>query len=134
MPAHFYLHIFGELVRDAFDGAVPYHVGSSLDSKIWRDVDVRLLLDSKEWDRFIGEPYEAGNALPNGSRRRSLEMAYDALGRHITALPIDFQIQQRDKANEQYGGQRRSAIGIRLHTHCEDGLSCPAFTPAESQT
>lgn len=111
MPAHIYLNIFGSLIIDAFD-EVPYQVGSSLDSKDWRDVDVRLILPPEKWVRFIGEDYQEGNSFPNGSRRAALEMAFDALGEHITGLPIDFQIQTVEVGNRYEGN--RSAIGLRV--------------------
>jgi hypothetical protein len=41
----------------------------------------------------------------------SLTMAFSALGKAITGLPIDFQIQQQSLANKQYDGPR-SALGI----------------------
>ena len=50
MPAGIWLVKFGCIVRDYFDH-VPYHVGSSLHAKEWRDVDVRLILPD---DEFIG--------------------------------------------------------------------------------
>ena len=43
MPAGIWLVKFGTLVYDYF-GHVPYHVGSSLERKDWRHVDVRLIL------------------------------------------------------------------------------------------
>jgi hypothetical protein len=36
----------------------------------------------------------------------SLCMAYSALGKHMTGLPIDFQIQQQSDANKQFKGLR----------------------------
>src|SRR5215212_8428277 len=48
MPTALLLQDFGQLILDAF-GEVPYHVGSSLKSKKWRDVDVRLILDDDQY-------------------------------------------------------------------------------------
>lgn len=53
MPAGIWLTKFGVIVRDYF-GHVPYHVGSSLDRKDWRDVDVRLILPDNEFDVVFG--------------------------------------------------------------------------------
>ena len=131
MPAHFYLHQFGSLVRDVFD-ATPYHVGSSLTGKVWRDVDVRVMLDKAGWDRFIGEGKDEGGPMPNGSRRAVLEMAFDALGKHITGLPIDFQVQQVDEANAKYDGPR-SALGYQLHHHCSAELGCETPMSADRE-
>ena len=45
--------IRGREVEHCF-GEIPYHVGSSLLGKKWRDVDVRLILDDAEWERWFG--------------------------------------------------------------------------------
>jgi hypothetical protein len=54
MPAGIWLNKFGTIVTDAF-GHVPYQVGSSLFTKEWRDVDVRLILPDDEFDRRFGQ-------------------------------------------------------------------------------
>lgn len=110
MPADLYLEEFGYQVWAAFR-AVPYHVGSSLMGKQWRDVDVRLILPDEEYERMrLGDPK---NPHLN-SKWVSLVMAYSALGKAMTGLPIDFQIQQQSYANEHYPGKEhtRSALGI----------------------
>lgn len=43
MPAYLLLQEFGSQVWHAF-GTPPYLVGSALDGKQWRDVDIRLIL------------------------------------------------------------------------------------------
>ena len=48
MPQAILLHEFGSHVWAVF-GHPPYHVGSSLTEKIWRDVDVRLILPDAEY-------------------------------------------------------------------------------------
>ena len=105
MPANLLLHEFGSQVWSAF-GTPPYHVGSSLSGKQWRDVDVRLLLDDEEYERLgLGDP-----AQPQLSDKWvALVLAFSALGRQITGLPIDFQIQQRTWANRKFD-QPRSAL------------------------
>jgi len=107
MPANLYLQQFGQLLLDAF-GAVAYHVGSSLTAAIWRDVDVRLMLDDEEYRRQgFGDP-----AAPHGNAKwRAFSMAFSELGRRMTGLPIDFQIQDTTVANEQNNG-RRSALFV----------------------
>ena len=108
MPAHIKLELFGRMINETF-GEHPYHVGSSLNSKTgWRDVDVRLILDDEEWDRLgFGTPSD-----PN--RKWSVYcLAFSLLGRDITGLPIDFQIQQQTHANEKHN-KGRSCLGI-LH-------------------
>ena len=124
MPAHIWLHQWASLVYDAFK-EVPYHVGSSVTGKVWRDVDVRVILPMDKWERFIDENYQEGNGFPNGSRRAALELAFTELGRKITGLPIDFQIQNTAVANK-YDGPR-SALGVTLHHHCSAEMDCPDY-------
>jgi hypothetical protein len=112
MPEHLLLHEFGSQIMGAFD-EVPYHVGSSLTKKRgWRDVDVRLMLPDDKYEAMgLGDPKHPHE----NPKWVSLVMAYSALGRQITGLPIDFQIQQFTLANELYpkGKTRiRSAIGF----------------------
>jgi hypothetical protein len=78
MPAELMLVEFGQIVLDAFDGAVstamPYHVGSSLLKKRgWRDVDVRLILSDEEYERLgFGHPDNPHSARSGShSSRRS---------------------------------------------------------------
>lgn len=110
MPAALYLDEFGSQVWAAF-GEIPYHVGSSLaDKRDWRDVDVRLILPD---DRYrvlgLGDPTQCGD---NGAWR-AMCMAFSALGRQMTGLSIDFQIQGATHAAECYGAPDypRSALG-----------------------
>lgn len=111
MPADLLLHEFGSQVWAAF-GDCPYHVGSSLLNKQWRDVDVRLILSDEEYERLgLGDPkYPHSNG-----KWVSLVLAYSALGKAMTGLPIDFQIQQQTDANEHFSqrdGHTRSALGM----------------------
>lgn len=113
MPAALYLDEFASQVWAAF-GHPPYLVGSALAGRTWRDVDVRLILSDAEYAAFgLGDPEHSHR----NARWVSLVMAYSALGRAMTGLPIDFQIQQQTHANKNYEGAR-SALGIiasRLH-------------------
>lgn len=108
MPASLFLDEFGSQVWAAF-GHCCYHVGSSLTSKAgWRDVDVRLILNDEEYEVMgLGDPVRTHH---NG-KWVSLVLAYSALGRAMTGLPVDFQIQQQSYANEHYKGPR-SALGV----------------------
>lgn len=121
MPAAIYLDDFGAHVEAAFSDGTNfvgvYHVGSSLEQKRdWRDVDVRVMLDDATYEAMgFGDPEH-----PHQSAKWvALTLAFSALGRHMTGLPIDFQIQQQTHANEKFpqfprsGG--RSALGI--HTY-----------------
>lgn len=107
MPQDILLKEFGEYVRVAFDGAMPYHVGSSLANKDgWRDVDVRVLLEDADYERHgFGDP----NSPQRNAKWVATTLAWSAFGKALTGLPIDFQVQQRSWANEKYPN-RRSAL------------------------
>lgn len=108
MPASIKLGWFGRVV-DEFFGHVPYLVGSATRTTEWRDVDVRLILPDDEFDAMFG--------VLTHPRCLNLKwnaacVAFSALGRDMTGLPIDFQIDRRTEANEQYTGIRHA-----LHDH-----------------
>ena len=104
MPAAIWLDVFGGHVEHAF-GHVPYLVGSALASKSWRDVDVRLILPDDEFAAWgFGHPHH------QNAKRTAMELAFAALGKHMTGLPIDFQIQQRTDANTRFAGRRNALI------------------------
>jgi hypothetical protein len=115
-PQGMLLNEFGERCRAAF-GEVAYHVGSSLTSLfdktvMWRDVDVRLMLDDDAWEKMgLGNP-----ANPHDNEKwRTFCIVFSDYGRHLTGLPIDFQLQQRTHANTEYShakGCGRSALVI----------------------
>lgn len=111
MPTALLLHEFGSKVWDAF-GHVPYHVGSSLELKTgWRDVDVRLILPDDEYAAMgLGKP----NLPSHNAKWVALCLAFSELGKIMTGLPIDFQIQQMSRANEDHD-KPRSAIGMMPH-------------------
>lgn len=109
MPAAMYLEEFGWHVWAAF-GQPPYLVGSATAGKAWRDVDVRVILDDAAYEAMdLGDP----NYPHQNAKWVSLCMAYAALGKTITGLPIDFQIQAQTRANALYKGERH-ALGIEL--------------------
>ncbi len=96
MPATLWLQEFGDLLYLAF-GEVPYQVGSSLTGKQWRDVDVRLIMPDEKYQTMgFGDPKN-----PHESPRWvAYVLAFSALGKQMTGLPIDFQIQSQTEANE----------------------------------
>lgn len=114
MPATLLLDEFGYHVHAAF-GHHPYHVGSSVFNKTWRDVDVRLILEDEEYACMgLGDPKRPHE----NSKWVALTLAFSALGKAMTGLPIDFQIQQQSHANENYSqkeGCIRSALGCMTH-------------------
>lgn len=107
MPQEIYLNMFGKVVFDAF-GEWPYLVGSALAQKRdWRDVDVRLILDDVRYAEVIGT-FEQPPLL--NPRWRAFCLAFSALGRSMTGLPIDFQIDQQSDANTRFNGPRSALI------------------------
>lgn len=114
-PAGLYLEQFGRVLYEAF-GTPAYHVGSSMPGKGpgWRDVDVRLMLDDEVYEAMgFGDPKRPHD----NARWVAFTLAFTALGRQMTGLPIDFQIQQTSRANEVEGNAARNAIGIRSSLH-----------------
>lgn len=111
-PQGMLLNQFGMLLWDAF-GEVAYHVGSSLTTgktRDWRDVDVRILLPDETWESMgLGNPEN-----PHTNRKwRALCITFSEYGRHLTGLPIDFQLQQSSHANANYPSSKgcsRSAL------------------------
>lgn len=109
MPAGIWLTKFGVIVRDYF-GHVPYQVGSSLDRKDWRDVDVRLILPDEEFAERFGDVHRSSETDP---KLAAITLAFAALGTAMTGLPIDFQIQPQGHANRLYPHKRSALIEFR---------------------
>lgn len=85
-----------------------YQVGSSLERRDFRDVDVRMILRDDAYDRFFpgawaGELDATWSLFCSGVSR----MLSDASG-----LPVDFQVQRSTQANAKYDGRPRNPIGI----------------------
>src|SRR4051794_17555783 len=58
-PAAFKLELACQQLTKAFAGGWGcYHVGSSRERKDWRDVDVRLVLDDKDFDKLFPDAHE----------------------------------------------------------------------------
>lgn len=108
MPAGIWLTKFGRIVEDYF-GHTCYHVGSSLVTKDWRDVDVRLLLPDEEFAERFGK----NESAETNPKLAAVTLAFAALGREMTGLPIDFQIQTISHANERYPDMRSALVEFR---------------------
>ena len=109
MPAALHLEAFGRETNDAF-GHLPYLVGSAAVGKVWRDVDVRLILPDDEFDALF-----PGHTYPSryDGRWGLLCAALSELARVRTGLPVDFQIQRATWANERFSRAHvRLALGI----------------------
>jgi hypothetical protein len=90
--------VFGRFLSDAFGVTCAYHVGSSLKNKIWRDVDVVVLLEDEDFERMFG------TKIPDGPKWEAFCIAFSSLGRDVTGLPIDFKVQPITWANEKFKG------------------------------
>ncbi len=108
MPAGIWLTKFGVIVADYF-GHTCYHVGSSLTRKDWRDVDVRLILPDADFVERFGK----GATSETHPKLAAITLAFAALGKAMTGLPIDFQIQTASCANERYPGMRSALVEFR---------------------
>ena len=128
MPAAMYLDEFGSHLWAVFDTPA-YLVGSAFQGKNWRDVDVRMILADDVYARWgFGDP-----RFPSHSGRWvALCMAFSELGRKMTGLPIDFQIQQQTLANQKYDGPRNALgmVDLRLQRTYHKDRDAKAF-PAE---
>ena len=114
MPQGIWLNKFGVIVEQVF-GHTPYQVGSSLTSKDWRDVDVRLILPDDEFDAMFGS-----GGTWHDAKLAGLTLAFSSLAKEMTELPVDFQIQRQSHANRVYGDQMRSALIEFSDTNTEE--------------
>ncbi len=107
-PQYYLLNQACVVIEKAFN-SYPYLVGSAIERRDFRDVDVRLILMDEEYDRLFKSP-DAGwtNAL--------WSLMCTSISEHLSkasGLPIDFQIQRMTQANEAHHG-RRDALGMFL--------------------
>jgi hypothetical protein len=110
MPQAMLLEEFGSQIWSAF-GQPAYLVGSATRSKNWRDVDIRLIMDDKEYEAMgFGKPEE----MSRNGKWVAYCLAFSVLGKQMTGLPIDFQIQQRSYANKHFNLSKhpRHALGL----------------------
>ena len=89
-------------------------VGSSLYRKDYRDVDVRMMLYKEDFRRLF--PEAPKNPQGNYTWDLICVSISDLLARQ-TGLPIDFQIQEMDWANEKFPSSEhgRNAIGMDIN-------------------
>lgn len=93
-------------LREAFGFGSTFLVGSVMQRRDFRDVDIRVILDDDEFDAVFGTRKALWSVFC---------YAVTAWLRAETGLPIDFQVQRFTEANEQHSGQGypRSALGLR---------------------
>lgn len=107
MPAWLLLNEYGRMLHQAF-GCYPFLVGSALQRKDPRDIDVRIILEDTRYIMLVGKLEECDRA---GTRWAMLCAAFSALGRQVTGLPIDFQLKTEASAAPE-GGYPRLPFGV----------------------
>lgn len=109
-PPEFYLlTAWGRTICEAF-GAMPYLVGSCGRGEVFRDVDVRMMLDGDDALWIVTQPGQEPMLA-------ALNVAVSMWGQRATGLPIDFQFQDQEAANVEFGDERRNAVGIHRERH-----------------
>lgn len=114
-PQSLALDAWANRVRDLFrDDAAwgVYHVGSSVESKEWRDVDVVVILDDDAFVRWFGDWPGAGHS--HDPKWAALCSALSAWGTAETGLPIDLKVQGQTDANKRHPNKRRTPLGLRI--------------------
>lgn len=96
------------LINKALDGFGCYLVGSALERRDYRDVDVRFIMTDGAYDRLFRS--KTGWLNPLWSLMCTTISLWLS---QQTALPIDFQIQRQTEANAAHSG-KRSPLGIFL--------------------
>lgn len=110
-PHFFNLNLACSIINRAFPkGFGCYLVGSSLERRDYRDVDVRYIMDDEGYDQLFKTQGEWNNPLWSlMCQSISLWLSQQS------GLPIDFQIQRQTQANELHpGAARRNALGYFL--------------------
>lgn len=85
-----------------------YLVGSSIEKRDYRDVDVRFIMEDATYDHLFRN--EGGPINPLWSL---MCVTFSHWLSTQTGLPIDFQIQRQTQANETYSGERQP-LGVFL--------------------
>lgn len=105
--AQFALDAASEAIHGAYDSYGVFLVGSCLERKDFRDVDVRCILADDEFEALF--PKDETQVLR--PRWQVQCLALSAWLRSMTGLPIDFQFQKISVANERFKGARRVSLG-----------------------
>lgn len=91
-------------LHEAFDCLGVFLVGTAATRQSYRDVDVRMILADKTYDRMLKVMSVEGMAF--------LGLAIGQYIASMTDLPIDFQIQRQTEANKNHDGLR-NGLGHR---------------------
>lgn len=106
-PQFFHLNNACTILNAAF-GYHNYLVGSAIERRDFRDVDVRCIMPDEAYARLF--PGLTGNPSVNAHWSLVCAAISEWLS-HRTGLPIDFQIQMQTEANAEFSGPR-SALGL----------------------
>ena len=99
------------IVTEAFGWGSTFLVGSVLEGDLFRDVDVRTILDDDEFDAlFHGRVFFWSLVC----------LSIGTYLRQVTGLPIDYQIQRRTEANAKHSGPR-NPIGTKARPFAGGG-------------
>ncbi|RWQ32828.1 MAG: hypothetical protein EOS20_04975 [Mesorhizobium sp.] len=114
VPAVFKLELACKHLNDAYGGFGCYVVGSALERPDWRDIDVVLILDDKQFKREFPavRDFSTGN-FEFDTKWLLHTVAISGWLKEQTGLPIDFKIQPQTWANERHPGTRHPH-GLRL--------------------
>lgn len=108
-PAFFKLELACQTLTRAFGSWGCYHCGSSRQRKDWRDVDVRYVLDDKEFARLFPDAQES--RWESDPRWLVMTIAISEWLSKETGLPIDFQFQKWSHVQECHN-KEREPIGM----------------------
>lgn len=117
-PEFFNLNFAVGALNDAF-GYHNYLVGSAMERKEHRDVDVRCILPDEEYDRLFPPVFSGETRVRNQNLNPLWTLMCASISFWLaerTGLKIDFQIQRSSDANEEHQGSR-SALGMWIFDH-----------------
>lgn len=115
-PAIFKLELACKHLHEAFclgdRHAGIYLVGSCMERPDFRDVDVRLMMDDEAFSELFPDASTTGATWEFDPRWLLLTTTISAWLKEQTGLPVDFQFQPMNWANERHNGMR-NAMGLR---------------------
>ncbi|SRR5260370_10743232 len=107
-PQFFNLNHACRILTEAY-GYHVYLVGSAMERRDFRDVDIRCILDDDEFARLF--PDCPRNPQWNARWSLLCSAISEWLSTH-SSLPVDFQFQSQTAANRDFGDRPRSALGF----------------------
>lgn len=110
-PAFFKLELACQKLAQAFGGWGMYHCGSSRQRRDWRDVDIRYVLDDKEFQELFPDAHE--NAWAMDPRWLILTISISDWLSKESGLPVDFQFQPWSHV-QKYHNKEREPLGMNM--------------------